>query len=198
MANKVVMTPQHIQAEIADLLDGLKDKIEHGAGGPWEVRYDLLTLLRRLAFIESGGVACQPTPHVSCDCPNVLGRPLSRIKIAQPGAGFIPAEWERIAVLSDDVSQRNTIVRGDWLTDLVAGSLESLLWEFELRLREVDIPPNNLLLLGGPSVVQGERTGGGQRTKYLLSFVLHFRTVDLSDPPWHARPRKTPNTETDT
>ena len=194
MTNTVVATPQHIRDEIADLLEKLRDKIE-GGGGLWEVRYDLLTLLRRLAFIESGGAACWPTRHETCSCPNVLGRPLSRIKIAQPRAGFVPAEWESIAVPSEEFSRRNTIVRNDHLIDLVASSLDSLLWEFELRLREVDIPPNNLLLLGGPSAVQGERTGGGERTKYSIRFELRFSAVDVYDPPWPARPRKTPNTD---
>ena len=195
MTDKVVLTPPHIQAEIGDLLKMLKVKIEAGAGGPWEFEYDLLVLLRRLAFIEDGGAACEPTPHLTCSCPNVRGRPLSRIKIAQPGARFVPTEWESVVVLSDDVSRRNTIVRNDLLIDLVANSLDNLLWEFEQRLEKVDIPPNNLLLLGGPSVVRGERKPGGERTKYSIRFVLCFSAVDVNVPPWPVRPRETPNTD---
>ena len=193
MTDKVVLTPPHIRTEIADLLKTLEAKIEGGAGGPWEFNYDLLTLLRRLAFIEDGGAACEPTPHLACSCPNVRGRLLSRIKIAQPDAGFVPAKWESVADSSDDISPRNTTVRNDLLIDLVAGSLDSLLWKLEHWLEEVDIPSNNLLLLGGPSVVQGERKPGGKRTKYSINFVLCFSAVDMDAPPWPVSPHETSN-----
>lgn len=193
MTDKVVFTPPHIRTEIADLLKTLRAKVKDGAGGPWEFDYDLLTLLRRLAFIEDGGAACEPTRHLTCSCPNVRGRPLSRIKIAQPDAGFVPAKWESVVIPSDDISPRNTTVRNDLLIDLVADSLDSLLWEFEHWLEEVDIPSNNLLLLGGPSVVQGERKPGGKRTKYSISFVLRFSAVDLDAPPWYVSPHETPS-----
>ena len=193
MTDKVVLTPPHIRTEIADLLKTLRAKIEGGAGGPWEFNYDLLTLLRRLAFIEDGGAACEPSPHLTCSCPNVRGRPLSRIKIAQPDAGFVPAKWERIVVPSDDISRRNTTVRDNLFIDFVANSLDNLLAQFEQWMEEVDIPPNNLLLFGGPSVVRGERKPGGERTKYSISFVLCFSAVDVDAPPWYVSPHETPN-----